>query len=204
MKKTLGVLVLIAALAAAGCGAGKPAAEAALGAAQTAFDATKEQANKIAPEQAKAVQDALDAVKADIDKGDFKTAIESAKAIPAQVATLKDGLAAKQAELQQSWDGMKDMGAVVDQFKGKVESLAAAKKLPAGIDAGKLDAAKAALAEVTAKWGEAQTAMQAGNWAEAVTKGGEVKTALENGMAAIGMKMPAMPAAAPAEAAPAK
>lgn len=204
MKKSLGILLLIVAMAVAGCGAGKGAAEAALGAAQTAFDATKEQANKIAPDQAKTIQDAIDGAKASIEKGDYKAAIDAAQAIPAQVKTMADGLAAKQAELQQSWDGLKDMGGVVDQFKTKVESLAAMKKLPAGLDATKLDTAKAALASVTAKWGEAQTAMQAGNWAEAVAKGGEVKTELENGMAAIGMPMPAMPAATPAEAEPAK
>ena len=194
MRKLLGVLLLIVAVVAVGCGVGKPAADAAVQTAQTAFDAAKDQAMKIAPDQAKSIQDAIDAAKASAEKGDYKAAIEAAKPIPAQVKAMADGLAAKQKELQASWDSMKDMGGMVDQFKSKVESLAKMKHLPAGLDATKLDAAKTALADVTSKWSDAQAAVQAGNWADAVAKGGEVKTALQSGMEAIGMTMPSTPA----------
>lgn len=192
MKKTIGIVLLVLALAAAGCGGGKGAAELAVNAAQTAFDATKDKAMQIAPDQAAAIQTAIDGAKASIEKGDYTAAMEAAKAIPDQVKTLADGLAAKQQELQASWEGMKDMPAAVEGFQTKVDQLAKMKKLPAGMDAAKLDAAKATLADVTTKWGEAQAAMTAGNWAEAVAKGGEVKTALTEGMNSLGLMLPAV------------
>lgn len=192
MRKTFGIVLLMAALAAAGCGGGKGAAELAVNAAQTAFDATKDKAMQIAPDQAQTIQDAIDGAKANIEKGDYKAAMEAAKGIPDQVKTMADGLAAKQQELQTSWEGMKDMPAAVESFQKKVEDLSKMKKLPAGMDASKLDAAKSTLATVTAKWGEAQSAMQAGNWAEAVAKGGEVKAALTEGMNALGLMLPAV------------
>lgn len=192
MKKTIGIVLLVLALAAAGCGGGKGAAEMAVNAAQTAFDATKDKAMQIAPDQAKTIQDAIDGAKASIEKGDYAAAMAAAKAIPDQVKTLTEGLAAKQQELQASWEGMKDMPAAVEAFQTKVDQLAKMKKLPAGMDAAKLDAAKATLADVTAKWGEAQAAMTAGNWAEAVAKGGEVKAALTEGMNSLGLMLPAV------------
>jgi hypothetical protein len=187
MNRTIGLLLLVAALAAAGCGAGKGAAEAAITAAQTAFDATKEKAVAIAPDQARAVQEAIDGAKASVEKGDYKAAIDAAKAVPGQVKTMVDGLAAKQQELEAGWQGLQDVPGMLTAFQSKVQELAAMKRLPAGIDAGLLDGAKATAREAVAAWGEAQAAMTAGNWAEAVSIGTRVKTALTEGMAKLGM-----------------
>ncbi len=191
MKRAIVLLVLVAAVFAAGCGAGKGAAEMAIQAAQTAFDATKDKAMQVAPEQTKAIQDQIDAAKANVTAGNFQAAMDSAKAIPGRVKELADGLAAKQQELTAAWDNMKDLPQSVDALKAQVEKLAKMKKLPAGIDAAKLDAAKSSLATITTTWGEAQSAFQAGNYAEAVAKGGEVSKAVGDAMTSIGMTPPA-------------
>ena len=190
MKRVLGILLIVVAVAAIGCGAGKGAADLAVKAAQTAFDATKDQAMKIAPAEATGIQDAITAAKAAMDAGNYQAAIDSAKAIPAKVTALSAGLAAKKAELEASWGGMKDLPKLVDAFKAKVDKLSATKKLPAGIDAAAVATAKTALATVTQNWTEAQAAFQDGRLAEATTKAGDAKATLEHAMTAIKMTAP--------------
>ena len=130
--------------------------------------------------------------KAASERGDYKGAMESAKAIPDQVKTMADGLAAKEQELRGQWTQMQGLAGLVDQLKAQVERLAALKHLPMGMDATKVGAAKTTLAAITQAWGEAQAAFQAGNLAEALSKAGTVKSALTEGMTAMGMRMPDM------------
>lgn len=192
MKKLLAVLASLAmlSLVVAGCGLGKTAADAAIAMAQTSFDAAKDNAMKIAPDQATAIQTSIDAAKASAEKGEYKAAIEAAKAIPDQVKAMTDGLAAKEQELRGNWTQMQSLSGAVDQFKTQVDKLAAMKHLPNGMDMTKVEAAKATLANMTQAWGEAQAAFQAGNLAEAVSKAGSVKSMLTEGMTAVGMQLP--------------
>ena len=193
MRKILAVLAPLAmlTLVIAGCGMGKGASDAAIGMAQSSFDAAKDNAMKIAPDQAMAIQASIDSAKAAEERGDFKTALETAKAIPEQVKTMTDGLPAKEQELRAQWDQMKGLSAGLDQFKAQVEKLEAMKHLPAGMDV-KVDAAKATLGTMTKAWDEAQEDFQSGKLAEAASKAGAVKQLLTDGMTAMGMPLPDM------------
>jgi uncharacterized protein YoxC len=179
----LTVLLLVPA-----CGMQKKSAETAIAGVESAFNAIKEQAVNVVPDQAKTIEDAIAAAKAQADKGDFKAALETTKDLPAKVKELSDGLAAKQAELQQTWAGLN--AALPGAVASLSQKLGAMKKPPAGMDKAALDAAKTGLAEMKTKWGEATTAMQGGKWAEAAAKAGEVKTSAVALMTELKMSVP--------------
>jgi hypothetical protein len=91
---------------------------------------------------------------------------------------------------------------MVEQVKAKVDVVSAMKKLPKDMDAAKLEAAKASLADITKSWGEASDAFKSGNLIDANAKGNSLKAKVSDAMAALGLTAGA-PAAAPAAAAPA-
>jgi hypothetical protein len=185
----LGLLLLMVMLLVPACGVQKKTAETAISSAETAYNAVKEKATNIAPDQAQMIEDAITAARTAVEKGDYKAAIDSAKVLPAKVKELSDGLAAKQAELQRTWEGLNAVlpGAVTSLS----QKLGAMSKPPAGMDKAKFDAARTSLADVKTKWGEAMTAMQAGKWAEAAAKAGVVKASVVELMTELKMAIPA-------------
>jgi hypothetical protein len=185
--KRIGLLVMVLAVVVLlpACGVQKKAAETAITGAETALAAVKDQAVKVAPDQVQAIEDAIAAAKASVEKGEFKAAIDGTKDLPAKIQEMQAGLAAKTEELQKSWDALNAAlpGAVADLDK-KVGKM---KKAPAGMDAAAFDGMKTGLADAKTKWGEAQAAAGAGNLAEAVAKGTEVKTAVTDAMGKLSM-----------------
>lgn len=171
MNRMLVVLVMLGALALAGCGPGKNAAQTAIASAQAALDAAKDQAMKIVPDDAKAIQASIDAARALMDKGEFKAAIDSANAVPARVKAMADGMAAKKTEMEAGWEKMKEFPQALVALNAQVVKLSHTKKLPAGVDAAKVEAAKSLLGTITQDWSGAQAAYQAGNLSEAMARG---------------------------------
>jgi hypothetical protein len=68
-----------------------------------------------------------------------------------------------------------------------VDILSQSKKLPAGLDRSKVDAAKSALTTVNQTWTESSEAYNAGNFTDAIGKA----TAAKNRVAEINMQPPA-------------
>ncbi len=68
------------------------------------------------------------------------------------------------------------MPKAVEAVKSRVDILSQSKRLPKGMDAAKLDAAKNDLATATSSWAEAQAAKAAGKWNEAIDKANRRKT----------------------------
>jgi len=64
---------------------------------------------------------------------------------------------------------------MVEEIKAKVEALGKAKKLPAGMDKAKLEAAKAGVDELTKEWADAEGAFKGGNLSDALAKGNALK-----------------------------
>ena len=171
------------------CGMQKKSAETAISGVESAYNGIREQGMNVAPDQAKMIEDAIAAAKASVEKDDFKTALETTKDLPAKVKELSDGLAAKQAELQQTWEGLN--AALPGAVTSLSQKMGAMKKPPTGMDKAAFDAAKTALAEMKTKWGEATAAMQGGKLAEAAAKAGEVKAGVVALMTELKMTVPA-------------
>lgn len=199
-KKTWKYALALACAAALACNSGKAPAEAAMKLAEEAVNGAKAEAEKLVPDDYKSLTDDLAAAKDSMTKGDYKAALASAQSIQQKANDVLAKAKAKKDELTKSWTEMSDsVPKMVDAIKSRVDILSQSKKLPAGIDAGKLAAAKEGLASATTAWGEAQEAFKAGNWNDAITKAKGIKDKATEIMASLGMQAGGAPAAAPAK-----
>ena len=185
-------VVLLAAALVAACASQKAPAEAAVKAAEQAFDAAKAEAMKYVPDQVKGVQSSLEAAKAALAKGDYQAALTAAQALPGQISDLQAAAAAKKAELTQTWTTLSaGLPQVVQAIQSRVDILAKAKKLPPGLDQAKFDSAKSGLAAMTDAWSAATAAAGSGDVADAVSKANAVKGKAVEVLTALGMPVPA-------------
>ena len=181
----------------------KEPAEAALKAADTAMSEVKADGARYAPEQTKGLMASYTAAQEAFGKGDYKAAMELAQGVPAKAKDVAAAVAAKKAELTKAWTELATSGsAQIDQIRAKVGELSAMKKLPKGMDAAALEAAKTALADITKAASDAADTFKAGNLADAVAKAGAAKAKIAEEMATLGLTT-AAPAAPGAAAAPA-
>jgi len=181
----------------------KGPAEAALKTAEASMNEIKAEGAKYAAEQTKGVMTAYASAQDAFNKGDYKAAMEIAQGVPAKAKDVVAAVAAKKGELTKSWTALSSsVPGMVEQVKAKVEALSAMKKLPKDMDAAKLEAAKAGLAEITKSWGEASDAFKSGNLIDAAAKGNAVKAKVTDEMATLGLtagaQAPAAAAAPPA------
>ncbi len=192
MLKRSSWLMIAAVAFAAACSSQKVPAQAAVAAAEQAFAAVKDEASKYLPDEVKGVQDSLDSAKASLAKGDYQAALTEAQALPAKISALSSAIATKKAELMQTWATLSaGLPQVIETIKSRVEILAKAKKLPAGMDAAKLDEVKTGLATITQTWGEATAAAGSKNVVDAVAKAGMVKAKAAELLGVLGMPVPA-------------
>jgi predicted small lipoprotein YifL len=200
MKNTLRITaVALCCVALVACSQKGPA-EAALKAAETSMNEVEAaEGATYAPEETKGLMASFTAAQEAFNKGDYKTSLEVAQGIPAKAKDVVAAVAAKKNELGKEWAGLSGVPAMVDQIKAKVEALGAMKKLPKDMDASKLEAAKASLADITKTMGEASEAFKSGNLMDAVANGNAVKAKVADEMATLGLTAGA-PAAAPAAA----
>jgi predicted small lipoprotein YifL len=198
MKNALRITaVALCCLALVACSQKGPA-EAALKSAETSMNEVKAEGTKYAAEQTKGVLTSYASAQDAFNRGDYKAAMELAQGIPAKAKDVVAAVAARKAELMKTWNELSAaVPGMVEQVKAKVDALSAMKKLPKDMDAARLEAAKAGLADLTKSWGEASDAFKSGNLIDAVAKGGAVKAKASDEMAALGLATGAPVAAAP-------
>ena len=185
------MLVLAVAVLLVGCGTDKGPAEQAIKAAEDAFNAAKAEAVKYVPDQAKAVESAIAAVKDKFSKNDYKAALTEAGAIPGKVKEMTAAASAKKEELTKTWGGLSEgLPKVVEAIQSRVDILSKAKTLPANMTAGKLEQAKAGLDAIKQEWGKAQESFKSANLMDAVAKAGGVKAKAKDVLEALGMPVP--------------
>ncbi len=191
-KKLAFIVVVLASLTAVACSMQKGPAQAAIAAAETAFNSAKPEAEKFVPDQVKGVEDAIATAKDSFAKGDYQAALTAAQAIPAQVTALTAAAAARKGELTKSWAGLSEgLPKVVEAIQSRVDILAKARRLPADMDKAKLASAQDGLKTVTDTWAQAKTAFDAGNLPDAVAKAGTAKAKAAEVLGLLGMPVPA-------------
>ncbi|HEY7202696.1 MAG TPA: hypothetical protein VIA61_00270 [Methylomirabilota bacterium] len=185
-------LVVVASLLLASCeSADKAPAAAAISAAQSALDAIRGEAAKYVPSQVSAVESAIASAKAAFDKNDYKAALAGAQDAAAKAKDLAAAATAKKAELTKTWEDMSGgLPKMAEAIKSRVDILSQSKKLPAGLDKDKLEAAKAGLASLNQSWTEATDAAKAGNMSDAIAKGQAAKAKAVEAMTALNMQVP--------------
>jgi hypothetical protein len=179
-------------LAIAACASQKAPADAALKAAQQAYDAVKADAAKYVPQEATDVESAIAAAKASFDKGDYAAALTAAQALPARISALGSAVAAKKTELTTAWTALSaGLPQVVAAIQGRVDILSKSKKLPASIDAAAFDGVKTGLAGLNQTLVDATTAANGGDLATAVAKANDVKAQAVKALGVLGLPVPA-------------
>ena len=187
LSLALGVSVFVAACS----GGGKEAADTAITAAQSAFDAAKVEASRYAPDQVKAVEDSLTAAKDSLARGNYAQALTEAQGLTSKISGLGAAVAAKKTELTKSWGNLSaGLPRAVDAIQSRVDILSKSKKLPATISKESFDGAKGGLDTITKTLAEANDAFKSGNMVEAVAKAQTVKAKAAEVMTAIGMQVP--------------
>ena len=80
---------------------------------------------------------------------------------------------------------------MVNAIQSRVDILSQSKKLPAGLDRSKVDAAKTDLTAVNQTWSEVSEAYKAGNFTDAIGKATAAKNQAVQIMTALNMEPPA-------------
>jgi len=192
VRRILTSLVLVAAVAVltTACSQKGPAEEA----LKAAVAAAKANVEKYVPDQWKALNDSLKDAKDKFTKGDYAAALAGAQAIPAKATAAVTAAKTKKDEYAKQWADVQATGeAAIKAAQDKVAEFAAMKKLPKGMDAAKLDAAKAGAADVKKMWDEA-VALGASDPMAAIEKANAAKAKAEEVVASLAA--PAPPAAA--------
>jgi hypothetical protein len=167
---------------------GRGTAREALTATDTAVSSARAEGAKYVPDQFEALSDAAASARSRFDSRDYEGALEAAQAIPARAILVMQAAGVKKRELMESWKAMEGaLPAMVTDIQKRVIELAAAKRLPAGLNQTGIETAKTTLEAMTAMWAEAGRALSAGDIMAAVTKGGQVKATAEDLMTALGM-----------------
>ena len=199
------MLVVVVSMFMASCGAGKKtAATSAITAAANAYDAAQRELTKYVPDEAKSVEDAINAAKVSLEKGDYEAALAAATPIPDKVTQLTVAAAAKKDELTTSWQvtsaGVAEM---LQSIRGKLTIYSIPKERPANMDKAKLAAAGKSYEEAAAAWEEAKNDVAAKNLADAIAKAQAAREKAAEAMKILGLKVPAMPTVPVAAATPA-
>jgi DNA repair exonuclease SbcCD ATPase subunit len=154
----------------AGCSdGGKAAAEAAVEATAKTITPLKFEATRYAPKQLEKVEATLLKAREKLHDKDFTGATalagEVGTMVKAMAASIEERKAALAKEYQQA---AAEAGQQVAAARQRLDELLAAKKLPKGLDAAKVEGAKAELAAATTALANATTKMTEGSLGEAV------------------------------------
>jgi hypothetical protein len=184
-------LALAAALV-AGCANQVEPAKKVIGEVESAVTAAGADATKYIPDQVQAVTSQISDLKMKFDQKDYVGVIAAAPGVLAQAQGLAAAAATQKAKVIEALTGewtslAAALPVEVAALEGRIGELAKARKLPAGMDAAALDAAKTGLTDVTTLWGQAAAAQASGDIEQAVTLAKQVKEKADGLLAALGM-----------------
>jgi hypothetical protein len=185
------LMIVIAGLILTGCSKVKGQAEAALKAAEKAISEVKPEAEKLVPDQFKALEATLNGAKEKFGKKDYKAALSDAQAIPGKVKDLVASLNAKKDELTKTWTNLDEgIPKMMEAIKSRVGILSKSKKLPANLTKEKFEEAKSGLDNALKDWETAKESFKGGMLGEAVAKGNTVKEKAVQILQILGMPVP--------------
>jgi hypothetical protein len=172
------MLVVATGLVLAGCANQQEPATKALDAAQAALGAVRDEAAQFAPDQLKAVDEALERARGQLAAGKFSDVLTSSPMLTKQIADLtaasvegKARMEAAMAEAKDLWPALSaDLPKMADALKARLDALGKMKVLPEGIDAANLDFSRKSYEELASEWTAAQADFAAGHFTDAASK----------------------------------
>jgi hypothetical protein len=149
----------------------KAPAEAALRAADAAVTELGGDVTRYAPEQVKAALAAHAAAKERMARKDYKGALAAAGEVPPKVKEAVAAAAARKTELAKAWgEAARDVPNLLYAVEDRLDILADAKKLPAGLDKDGVAWARAELASIQSTWPKVAAEADKGDLAAATAK----------------------------------
>ena len=184
---------LVLSFAAASCSdGGRAVAEAALEAAEGTLATVRIEAVRYVPDQVKAVEGSMAAVRDEFAQGDYTQVLTDTKALTSKISAIGAAAAAKKAELTTAWQTVSSgMPQVIQSIQSRVEWVSKQRRLPRDLSREAFDAARSGLEFINRTWAEATDAFKAGNLAEAMAKATTAKTRAAEVMTALNMQVPA-------------
>lgn len=195
-KHSVWLAAAFTALAVAACNMQKGPAEQAVAAAEQGLNATRDEAQKYAPEQLGGVEAQLGQMKDSFQRGDYAGTLAAQPAMMKAINGLKDAAAEKKtaadaaaAKAKDEWGpASTEVPKMVDEVAKRVEKLAKERHLPKGVTKESVAAAKSGLDQVKSMWADATAAASSGDFATAMSKAETVKSKTQEMMKSLGMK----------------
>jgi hypothetical protein len=164
-----------------GCASQQDTAARVIAEAEQTLQALQQDAQRVVPEQYAAAEQAIAQLRTRMEQRDFASIVAALPAITNQLVALQELAAVKRAELaaamekaRADWGGLSiEVPASLDELQRRIDELAAAGKLPPGIDRAALVAARARLEQLRATWAEALAAFAQGRLPEAADQARE-------------------------------
>ncbi len=191
MTRACAVIVSLGlSLIAGACGdGGRSAAEAAVKAAEGTLATVRTEAVRYVPDQVRAVDGSMAAVRDAFSKGSYTQVLTDTPALLSKISAVAAAAAAEKTTT--SWQAMSDeLPLVIQTIQSRVDVLSKSRRLPEGLTRVALDEAKAGLEVINRTWTEATDAFKAGNLADAIAKATIVKTRAAEAMAALNIQVP--------------
>ena len=189
----------VASLALSAVACNKGPAQEALAEADRALAAARPDLEKYLPDELAEFTAAVHAARSQFEEGRYTDALKAVQDLPLEIQVAVGAAKVMKNELAARW---KEMSATVPGFvqaiDAKVAELAAAKRLPKGMDDARFAAARTDIESVTQAWSEATAAFQGGDVPRAVRTAQDVKAKAEALAGMLGL------AVAPAPEAPAQ
>ena len=180
-RHALAAWMLATAALLTGCASQQDAAARVVADAEQTLQSLKQDAQQLAPEQYAAAEQAIASLRAQLEKRDFAGVVTALPAITSQLTALQElatqrgaevGAALERARAQ--WSTLSnDLPRQLDALQRRVDELARAAQLPAGIDRALLERARKTLDELRAAWAEALAAASQGRVPEAAERARE-------------------------------
>jgi hypothetical protein len=192
MKRFFSIIPLVTLLLwSAACATQKVPAENALEAAEAAWEPVRAEANRYVPDQAKGVEDALAAAKDAMAKGKYEAVIKGATALPTKIADVQKTLVQKKGEWLTAWKTMESaLGSGLVAVQEKVDELAKARRLPAGVDKAAVEGAKTTLATAQQAFEEGSAYYRDGDYEGALARANQTKAELVKIITDLELDMP--------------
>ncbi len=174
-----------------GCGSTqRDATEAAINAAQTAINAARDTIDKFVPEQTKIAQDALQAAREALTKGDYGAALNGARDATQKTKDAAAAAAAKKDEWTKTWAGLNE--SVPKSFyevQVKLDGYKKYGRLPKGVDGAQMETAAAQFDQLKQGWADAKAAYKTGHFADAMQKASSFSEGLQKLKELLGIQL---------------
>ncbi len=188
-------LVLLGSLG--GCASQQDAATRVIAEAEQTLQALKGDAQRVVPEQYAAAEQALAQLRTQLEQRDFVSVLAGLPAITSQLGALQDAATARRAEIEAAiararadWGPLSiEVPTSLDALQRRIDELAAAGKLPPGLDRDALTRARETLSQARSAWADALESFAQGRLPEAVEGARSSREALDQLRAELGQQV---------------